>query len=153
MPCSKSLCPSSAWQTNRTAWSLDIKLKSTINSRHRLRWRRFSRQVASSQFSVIRGGTLPLAARAAPEPEFMPRHVHFAAAEGYALAFQSKSLFHGRVSAELDLAACSEHPMPRQIDSCVEGPNHLPGSPGESGRARNRAVGRHFAPRNFTDTR
>jgi hypothetical protein len=84
---------------------------------------------------------------------FVALHVNAAATKTDVFAFQSKALFDGVISAELDLSAGSQDAVPGQANRSVKGPRHQPGAAAETGGARDRTIGRDFATRDRANQR
>jgi hypothetical protein len=72
--------------------------------------------------------------------------------ESDAFGFQAEALFQAIFARERDFAAGSDHSMPRQTACTPERPDHLTGTTGEAGRARDVAIGGDSAPGNFTNS-
>lgn len=74
------------------------------------------------------------------ELEFVRLHVHPPPPEAYAFGLQAKPLLDGRVPAQFDLAAGTEHSVPGQPKRSPKYPCDLPRKSRQAGRARHRAV-------------
>src|SRR5438034_8405927 len=83
--------------------------------------------------------------------EFVRLHIDSPAAEAYTFAFQPQPLFDGRISAQLNLAACAQNAMPGQSERTMENSDNLPRCPGISCPAGDSAVSRDFSSRNPTN--
>jgi hypothetical protein len=78
----------------------------------------------------------------------MRLHIHAPPAKPHALSLQPKSLLDGRVAGQLDLAAGSQHTLPRQPKSAPQSSRHLTSSPRKSRSPRHSPISRNFPARN-----
>jgi hypothetical protein len=82
----------------------------------------------------------------------MAAHVDLAAAECHTFCFKPEPLFYGGVSAQLDLSACTEHPMPGQIQRTMQGAYNLSRRARKSRSPRNGSIGGNPAPRDLPNS-
>lgn len=75
--------------------------------------------------------------------EFVRFHIHLAAAEAHAFGFEPESLFHGRIAAQLDLAASAEDALPGQSETVAQNGNDLARCSRKSGSTSYATVGRN----------
>jgi hypothetical protein len=87
------------------------------------------------------------------ESMLMRVHVHSPPAKAHAFRFQSKALFEGRITAQLDFSARAEHALPRQTIGSAQDSRNLASVPGKAGGFGNRAVGRNFTARDLQNGR
>jgi hypothetical protein len=85
------------------------------------------------------------------KPEFMEPHIHTPAAEGYAFGLEPEALVNGGVTAQFDLSARADDPVPGKTGGRVERPGHLAGSTRVAGCLGDRAVGGYVTVRHFAD--
>jgi hypothetical protein len=83
------------------------------------------------------------------EPELKFRHPHFAAAELYALHFQTKALIEAVLAGKGDAASGGDHAMPGQSVGLAQGADHLARRAGKAGGAGDSAVTGNLAARDF----
>jgi hypothetical protein len=87
------------------------------------------------------------------ELELVGLHIHPPTPEAHTFRFQPQPLFDGVISAQFDLAACSEDALPRQAKRPVQHSRDLARATRNSGRTRDGAVGRDFPLGDFLDSR
>ena len=80
-------------------------------------------------------------------------HVHSPPAKAHAFRFQSKALFEGRITAQLDFSARAEHALPRQTIGSAQDSRNLASVPGKAGGFGDCAVGRDFPARDLQNRR
>src|ERR1700722_6654591 len=78
-------------------------------------------------------------------------HIHLAPAEADTFGFESKPLFHGRASGELDRSARTQYPLPGQSKTAPQHRGHLPCRARKARGPSDRPVGRNFPAWNRAD--
>jgi len=78
-------------------------------------------------------------------------HIDAAAAKGYALGFEAKTLLNGGIATQLDFSAGAEHALPRHSERAMEGPRNSPGRAGISCGASHFSIGRNFSAWDFAN--
>jgi hypothetical protein len=89
--------------------------------------------------------------RLRPEFVLVLFHPHARSVEGDAFRLEPQPLFQAVFARERDLPFRAYHTMPRQPAGPSQCPNHLTGAAGKARRARDVAVGRYFASRDFAN--
>ena len=78
---------------------------------------------------------------------FVPFHIHARSAKHHPFHLQAEPLFGGVFASQLDSAAGSQNPMPRQPGNLPQDADDLPGGPGPSGSPSDPAIGCDGPPR------
>ena len=81
----------------------------------------------------------------------MDLEVDAAASEGDSFHFEAESLIEGGVALELDFSAGPDNTLPRQIDTGMQSPNDLTGSPRVARSFGDGAIGGDVAARDRAD--